>query len=84
VPRGRSPDRAGRQHPARSPGSMADPPRGRRVGRTRPPTYEERHRRCRRYGCAYNHPGRWGTGRPGWLCQCRYAAQCAGLVTSPG
>ena len=36
-----------------------------------------------RYGRADKHPGRWGTGRPGWLRRCPYAVQCAGLCKPP-
>jgi len=50
APRGRSPDRSGLAQSSRSPGPVADPPGGRRVGRT--PTTDlpkERQPRGRRY-----------------------------------
>jgi hypothetical protein len=72
--------------PARSPGSMADPPRGRRVGRT--PTTDlpkQRYRRCRRYVNVATEP-RWAvskaSGPGGLLPRGRNPDRAEGLQTT--
>ena len=70
TPRGRSPDRSGLAQSSRSPGPVADPPGGRRVGRT--PTTDlpkERQPRGRRYdqlsALRSQGPARAGTPKSG-------------------
>jgi hypothetical protein len=66
-PRGRSPDRAGPCDPARSPGSMADPPRERRIGRTPTTTTDLPMNGADAAGVTYQQadaPGREGARRP--------------------
>jgi hypothetical protein len=79
--RGRDPDRAARGSPV----SRADGHPGEAQGRPTPPTDLPRNANHAAgvTGAQTTTPA-GGTGRPGWLCQCPYAAHAQGLQGYPG